>query len=307
MDPTNLAAFVAIAEAGGFSAAARRLHLTQPAVSKRVALLEEQLRLRLFDRLGRQVVLTEAGEALLPRARHILAELDDARRALDNLGGEISGSLQLATSHHVGLHRLPSLLRRFAARHPQVALDIRFMDSEQAHEKVLRGEAELAVITLAPESRPPLLATPIWDDPLALVVAPDHPLAALTNPSLEQIAAHPAVLPDAATFTHQIIAARFAEHGLQPQLRMSTNYLETIRMLVSVGLAWSVLPRSMLDEQVQVLSVPDLDLRRQLGHVSRSGRTLSRAARAFISLLQEHADPFPAHGINEPTGLILEV
>jgi len=107
MDMANLSAFIAIAETGSFSGAGERLHLTQPAISKRIAGLEQQLDVRLFDRLGREVTLTEAGRALLPRAYQILNVLDDTRRALTNLTGEVSGRLTLATSHHIGLHRLP--------------------------------------------------------------------------------------------------------------------------------------------------------------------------------------------------------
>ncbi|TWH04755.1 Transcriptional regulator [Pseudoxanthomonas taiwanensis J19] len=91
MDWGSLSAFVAVAERGGFSAAAEQLHLTQPAVSKRIAQLEQDLEVRLFDRLGRQVVLTEAGRLLLPRARQMLAEADAARRALQDLGQDIGG------------------------------------------------------------------------------------------------------------------------------------------------------------------------------------------------------------------------
>ena len=117
MDLANLNAFIAIAEAGSFSEAGERLHLTQPAVSKRIAGLEQQLNVRLFDRIGREVSLTEAGRALLPRAYQILNVLDDTRRALTNLNGEISSRLTLATSHHIGLHRLPPLLRAFTRAH----------------------------------------------------------------------------------------------------------------------------------------------------------------------------------------------
>ena len=107
LDLANLSAFIAIAETGSFSGAAERLFLTQPAISKRIAGLEQQLDVRLFDRLGREVTLTEAGRALLPRAYQILNVLDDTRRALTNLSGEVSGRLTLATSHHIGLHRPP--------------------------------------------------------------------------------------------------------------------------------------------------------------------------------------------------------
>lgn len=290
MDLANLTAFLAIAESGSFSAAAARLHLTQPAISKRIGQLEAGLQVRLFDRLGRQVALTEAGQALRPRAQRILDELQDARRLLDSIGQAVGGTLNLATSHHVGLHRLPPLLRQFAARHPLAGLDIRFLDSEQAYAQVLRGEVELAVTTLDPETRPPLSVVPIWDDPLQIVVAPDHPLAASPAPSLAEIVAHPAVLPDRTTFTHRIVAALFSAHGLAPRLRMTTNYLETIKMLVSVGLAWSALPQSLVDAQVVALPLPGVELRRQLGCVMHGGRSRSRAAQAFLALLQAHAD-----------------
>lgn len=150
MDLANLSAFIAIAETGSFSGAGERLHLTQPAISKRIAGLEQQLDVRLFDRLGREVSLTEASRALLPRAYQILNVLDDTRRALTNLTGEVSGRLTLATSHHIGLHRLPPLLRAFTRQYPAVALDIQFLDSEVAYEEILHGRAEIAVITLAP-------------------------------------------------------------------------------------------------------------------------------------------------------------
>ncbi len=98
MDLANLNAFLAIAETGSFSGAGERLHLTQPAISKRIAVLEQQIGVRLFDRLGREVSLTEAGRALLPRAYQITNVLDDTRRALTNLNGEVSGRLKLITS-----------------------------------------------------------------------------------------------------------------------------------------------------------------------------------------------------------------
>ncbi len=290
MDLATLNAFIAIAELGSFSEAAERLHVTQPAVSKRIASLEQQLSVRLFDRLGREVSLTEAGRALLPRAYQILNVLDDTRRALTNLNGEICGRLTLATSHHIGLHRLPPLLRAFTRAHPQVALDIQFLDSEVAYEEVLHGRAELAVITLAPETREPVHAVAVWDDPLDFVAAPEHPLARNQAITLADVAHHPAVFPGGNTFTHHIVRRLFEAQGLTPNIAMSTNYLETIKMMVSIGLAWSVLPRTMLDEQVARLPLPGIQLTRQLGYISHTERTLSNAARAFMNLLDAKRD-----------------
>lgn len=293
MDLANLNAFIAIAETGSFSLAGERLFLTQPAISKRIAGLEQQLNVRLFDRLGRAVSLTEAGRALLPRAYQILGVLDDTRRALTNLSGEISGRLTLATSHHIGLHRLPPLLRAFTRAYPQVALDIQFLDSEVAYDEVLHGRAELAVITLAPQTREPVRAVAVWDDLLDFVAAPEHPLAANGPVTLNDVAQHPAVFPGGNTFTHHIVRRLFEAQGLTPNIGMSTNYLETIKMMVSIGLAWSVLPRIMLDEHVARLPLAGIQLHRQLGYIVHSERTLSNAARAFMALLDAQADLAP--------------
>ncbi|PBD27454.1 LysR family transcriptional regulator, partial [Pseudomonas aeruginosa] len=232
---------------------------------------------------------TEAGRALLPRAYQLLNVLDDTRRALNNLTGEVSGRLVLATSHHIGLHRLPPLLRAFTRAHPQVALDIQFLDSEVAYEEILHGRAELAVITLAPETAEPVRAVPVWDDPLDFVAAPEHPLARQGTVFLADVAKHPAVFPGGNTFTHHIVRRMFEAEGLTPNIAMSTNYLETIKMMVSIGLAWSVLPRTMLDDQVVRLPLQDIQLSRQLGYILHTERTLSNAARAFMRLLDEQA------------------
>ena len=289
MELANLAAFLAVADAGGFSAAAAALHLTQPAVSKRIAQLESELDARLFDRVGRQVLLTEAGQLLLPRARQLLGDANDARRALRELEHGIGGSLRLVSSHHIGLHRLPPLLRKFSARYPQVALELRFMDSEQAWHEVLHARAELALTTLGPTASP-LQATPVWHDPLHFVAAPSHPLAQRTRLSLSDLSAHPAVLADPGTFTHRIVADAFAARGLPLQLRMTTHYLETIKILASVGLAWSVLPQTLLDRSLLRLPVQGVALSRQLGLITHSGRTPSKAAQAFTRLLLQQAE-----------------
>ena len=103
-----------VAETGSFSLAAEKLHLTQPAVSKRVALLEEQLGTGLLDRIGRNISLTEAGQALLPHALAVQRELDAAQQSVRDLSGAVAGRLRIATSHHIGLHRLPPVLSAFS-------------------------------------------------------------------------------------------------------------------------------------------------------------------------------------------------
>ena len=285
MDTESLAAFLEIADAGSFSAAAARLHLSQPAISKRVATLEQRLDARLFDRIGRRVLLTEAGRALLPYARRVREDLEDGRRALSHLSREVQGRLAIGTSHHIGLHRLPPLLKTFAHAHPDVDLDIQFMDSEVACEAVLAGKLELGIVTLPTTPLDGLESKQVWDDPLAVVVSPEHALATRRRVTLRELARHPAVLPDAATYTHRIIKAELARHGVEPRVRLATNYLETLKMLVAIGLGWSVLPRSMLDRSVRALAIPGFAPHRSLGAVWHRKRMLSAPARRLLDHL----------------------
>lgn len=285
MDLHGLSAFIAVADCGSFSRAGERLHLSQPAISKRIAALEDALGSRLFDRIGRRIDLTDAGRTLLPHARRVLAEMEDGRRALSHLSGTISGRLSIGTSHHIGLHRLPEVLRRYTQAYPDVDLDIHFMDSEDACEEVAQGRLELGIVTLPTTPVEPLCLHRIWTDPLSVVVCPSHPLARLAEPRLVDLADHPAVLPDERTYTHRIVMQALEAHGVAPRIRLSTNYLETLKMLVAIGLGWSVLPRSMLDDTVIALDQPALALSRELGAVWHRGRTRSAPARALLGLL----------------------
>lgn len=285
MDTQQLKAFMLVADVGSFSEAAEKLHLTQPAISKRVAQLEEHLGTPLFDRIGRNVSLTEAGRALLPHARDVELQLQAAERAVRDLDGEVAGQLSLATSHHIGLHRLPPVLSAFSKAFPAVQIDIDFMDSEQAYDLTLRGAVELAVVTLAPTPQAHIVTHTAWEDPLAFMVNPDHPLANKRKIDLATLSALPAILPGMNTYTGQIVKQLFDQRELALNVSMATNYLETIRMMTAVGLGWTVLPRTMLDDSLVPVSVGDALIGRELGVVHHEGRSLSRAAQAFMQTL----------------------
>ncbi len=286
MDIAELQAFLAVAETGSFSQAAERLFLTQPAISKRIALLEDELDNRLFDRFGRHIELTQAGKALLPRAQRILDELRDTRRALANLSGHVAGQLSVGTSHHIGLHRLPTLLREYRAAYPDVELDLQFLGSEDVINRVESGELELGIVTLPPKSPPHLESEEIWPDHLIMVCAVDHPLAA-AGADIEQLNRYPAILPGTGTYTRALIDTALAKQGITPRVDLSTNYLETIKMLVTVGMGWSILPATMLDEELKEIRIGELDIGRSLGIVKHRARSLSNAATELIKLLKQ--------------------
>lgn len=288
MDLSAYKAFVAVAELGSFSRAAETLFITQPAVSKRIALLEEQLGNTLFDRIGRKVMLNEAGKALLPVARRIMQEVRESQRVIDKLSGVVSGRLSLVTSHHIGLRRLPESLKRYARDFPQVRLDLAFMDSENACEKIVKGDYELGVVTLPLNPSPRLKTTILWNDPLSIAVAPDHPLVKVSKQGairLNTLAKHSAILPAVGTYTRSVIEKPIIQKHGALDVILETNYLETIRMMVSIGLGWSALPKTMLDENLVEIPVKGLHIERTLGIVQHAERSLSNAGKAFIQQL----------------------
>lgn len=289
MDLQSLKIFLDVADSGSFSTAAERMYLTQSAVSKRIAALESKLDCRLFDRIGRQVRLTEAGQALLPRARRLLDDAQDLRRALDRLSERVSGTLSMGTSHHIGLHRLPPVLKRYAEAHPEVELDIRFLGSESACQEVERGNLELGIVTLPPTSLPNLNAQPLWEDPLCIAVCADHPLAGEAV-DLESVIGFPALLPSPGTYTRDILDTALSKHGLEPRVGVCTDYLETLKMLAATGLGWALLPTTMMEPGLVGLDLPQLRLSRRLGIVTHRRHTLSNAASSMYRLCLLHAD-----------------
>ncbi len=284
----DLQAFIAVQETGSVSKAAEFLHLTQPAITRRIQSLENALGTPLFDRVGKTLALSPAGTVFLDHARHLLTAREDARRAIADLGTTVAGPLRLVTSHHIGLHGLAPVLKDFVRTFPEVTLDIHFDDSEAAHELVRSATRELAVVTLDPQGTTDLAYEPIWPDPLEFVVASDHPWAANPRTELAQLALEPAILPDLSTYTGRLVISLFERHGLSLHTSMSTNYLETIGMLVATGLGWSVLPRTLLNPELARLATGVDVPTRMLGAVTNPARTISNAAQAFLTVLRRH-------------------
>jgi len=285
MDIASLEALLAIAETGSFSRASEQLFITQPAISKRISALEAELGVSLIDRLGRNTRLTEAGETLRISAKRILSDIENSRAEVQALESEVGGRLALAMSHHIGIHRLPPVLKTFTQQYPDVELDLLFMDSEKACEKVSDGSIELAIVTLPQHPADNLETALIWEDPLSIVCANEHPLAGMKNPKLAELAKHAAVLPAAGTVTRDIILNAIAPRNISITTTLETNYLETIKVMVSVGLGWSALPLSMVDKTITEVNVKALKMQRNLGSVRLRNRTLGRAANALLALL----------------------
>ena len=290
MQTNQIKTFLAVAELESFSRAAERLHITQPAVSKRIRQLESDIRVELFDRIGKRSILTPNGRAFKPHAERILQELQSYRSSLSRQQLTPSGSLSFATSHHIGLHRLPQALREFKIRYPRVDLDLHFMDSEDACVAVANSELELAIVTLPEDADDKLECEAIWIDDLVVVMAADHELAAQQEIDPAHLLEHAAILPSRGTFTRKIINNLFATSKDKLDIILETNYLETIKVMVSANLGWSILPQSMVDSSLTSHHLSGLDVHRPLGIVTRRNRTLSLSSSAMIELLRNDRD-----------------
>lgn len=290
MDKTTLESFVTIAELRSFSKAAEKLHITQPAISKRIANLEQQLNSYLFIRDNKNIELSYSGQVFLQHAQAILQAMRDSQIAVQNTKTQIAGNLAIGISHHIGLHRMPSILKTFTDSFPDVHLQLRFITSEEAAGLIQADELDIAIVTL-PETAPEkVLITTLWQDPLQIVVAGNHELTKQLDEhriSIAKLSQYPAILPSFDSYTGQLIQPLFKN---TPIIRhIETNNLETIRMMTIIGLGWAVLPRSMLNKQLQGLSLENT-IRlpsRKLGIMQRATKITSRSAQAFIHTLQQ--------------------
>lgn len=286
----SLQAFVAVVDTGAFSAAAERLHLTQPAISKRIQALEATLERPLFERQGRRVRPTEVAERLLPEAREILARLRAIEQQIADLDTVVRGRIRLATSHHIALHRLPDPLAALAGRYPDLELELAFMDSEAGIQAVLHGDADLALATL-PESLPDgIEARTVWTDELVPMIARAQ---AIRTPgdTLARLRDWPAILPPVDSTTRRRIEQALATAELRPAAAQESPYLEVIRMMIVAGLGIGFLPRDMATEELAVLDWPGPPVLRSLGWVRHAARYHSRALQAVIEKLEGSGPP----------------
>ncbi len=285
MDIQNIRAFLMVTETGSFSRAAEKLFITQPAISKRISTLEFSLDCQLFDRLGKTIQLTQTGKALIPSYQRILDEINESERIVSTLRTSVSGQLKFGTSHHIGLHRLPPILRRYTNDFPDVELDIQFMDSEQAAALILKGTIELALITLPETTEKPFSTIPIWDDPMECVTANEHVLTEQKTITRKQLSQHGVLIQSHSTHTRDII-----DHALKldskTKIIMESNYLETIKAMIQNGLGWGVLPESMIDDSLHRLKIKGVKMERHLGILLHASRTLSSPASALLEILK---------------------
>lgn len=293
MDLIKLAYFRAAARQEHFTRAAEAEHVAQPALSRQIRMLETELGLPLFDRVGRGVRLTSAGRALLPRVERVLAEIDAIQHDVQALRGLRGGSVALGFLHSIGAHLLPSALAAYRARHPQVNFALHEDARVNLEERVLRGELELAISSPLPVADRGLLGVPLLRDELMVALPPGHRLAQADEVRLEQLASEPFIfLAGSFGELHVITTEACGRAGFRPRVAFEAEGLATMRGLVGAGLGVALLPA--LASRVRDEGAPAPVFRRLSGQpvyrlvglVRHGERALSPAAAAFAELLE---------------------
>ena len=293
MELDQLEAFVAIVRRGGFTRAAAVLHLSQPAISRRIQLLEHEVAAPLFERLPDGVRLSAAGSALLPHAEAVLAAMRDGAEAVRALRGEAHGPITLAIVGTLASTPLARRLRRFRARHPAVDLQVRTALSTEVSALVLRGEAVLG-LRYNRDPHPELVATKVHDEQMVAIAAPDHPLAKRRRIAPRVLAAErwlafpPRATPEPYS---SAIAQGLAACGVTATEIVPIDSLTAQKRMVEAGFGLALVPRSAVDEELRtgslrVLHVPVLRVTTPVVLVYRRRGFQSGAVQALRALLE---------------------
>ncbi len=293
MDSRQLEVFVKVAELGSFSRAAGALFLTQPTVSEHVRALEEELGLRLLDRLGRGATPTKAGQLLLSYARQILQLQRDARQALEQFQGRMSGELVVGASTIPGEYVLPPLIGRFKEKYPDISISLLIGDTRQALDWLLEGKVEVAVVG-AQVPQQPLEYRDLMPDELVVVVSSGHPWHGRKTVTLDDGRAEPLIVRERGSGSRHALERALEEVGLDLgdfRVVAEMGSTQAIKQAVKAGVGVSLISKRAVEDECRAsllwcVKVKDLRFSRFFYLATHRGRTRSPLAEAFWEFLQ---------------------
>jgi len=240
IDSRQLHAFITLARTGSFTRAARELHLSQPAVSYTIKSLEEEMQCRLLDRVGKSLVLTQAGEQFLAHAKRILEEMEGARERIRELGKWGHGRLRLGTSLTACQYILPFVLREFKESFPQCAIQIEPGDTPTALQALHQNRIDLA-LALEPSTQTDLEFRPLFVDELQFLVSPLHPWAQAERVERPEIKRQQFILYTRTSYLSEMIEEYFRDEKIVLSASIELGNMEAIKELVKLGLGVSIL------------------------------------------------------------------
>ncbi|HEX8188163.1 MAG TPA: LysR family transcriptional regulator [Pyrinomonadaceae bacterium] len=293
MEIRQLKAFLAIADARTFTAAAQRIHYTQAALSMQIKQLEREVGVPLFTRMPRRVVLTEAGERLMGRAQHILREHDAALAELAELAGAKHGRLRVGSaSGMVSADALPSILKKLRKAHTHAEVSVTSGTSEELVKKILAGEADAAFVSLPVQARN-VETELLSQDQLVAIASPRHALAGQRVVSAFALAGEKLILGERGGNTRRLIDEFFAEAGLKPTVAMELSRQAAIKNMVAADMGVGIVPLSVAREEVERGKlvrwwIEGARINWEMGLARLSGGYISPVCRSFIELCREH-------------------
>ncbi|HEX8351834.1 MAG TPA: LysR family transcriptional regulator [Pyrinomonadaceae bacterium] len=293
MEIRQLKAFVAIAEARTFTAAALRIHYTQAALSMQIKQLEKEVGVPLFTRMPRRVVLTEAGERLMERAHHILREHDAALAELAELAGAKHGRLRVGSaSGMVSADALPQILKRLRRSHTNAEVSVSSGTSDELVRKILAGEIDTAFVSLPVQARN--VETELLSrDQLVAIASPRHPLAAQRVVSAFALAGEKLILGERGGNTRRLIDEFFAEAGLKPTVAMELSRQQAIKNMVAADMGVGIVPLSVVRDEVEKGRlvrwwIEGARINWEMGVARLSGGYLSPVTQTFLDICRAH-------------------
>jgi DNA-binding transcriptional LysR family regulator len=247
----QLRAFVAIAESGTFTAGALRVHVTQAAISMQIRQLETEIGAKVFVRAPRHVILTEAGEQLLRRARHILREHDAALDEIAELAGAERGRLRIGSASAMVLtEQLPSILKELRKQHPAADISVTSGTSEVLVDQILAGEVDVAFVSLPVDVRG-IKTERLSEDQLVAIASPQHKLAKQKTISAYTLAGERLILGERGGNTRRLIDQFFAQAGVSLRVAMELSRQQAIKRMVEEDMGVGIVPLQSVKEEVE--------------------------------------------------------
>ncbi len=287
MDINQLEVFLAVAQEKSFSRAAETLHRTQPAVSQAIRRLETELGEALFDRSSKDGTLTAAGRVLFDFAQQMMNLRHHAHSAIRELRDLHRGKLSLGANEYTVMCLLP-LIPIFRARHPHIKIEVKRSLASRIPGEILGRDVEIGVVSFKPVDQA-IKSVPLAMDELALIVAPDHPLAAKKIVSVRELGAESFIAHNVPSPYREKVVKTFEKHRTPLNISMEMPTLEAIKRLVEKGLGVALIPllaaqTEIVRQQLAGLAVKEMRLERRVHLIYRKGATLSHAARAFLTV-----------------------
>ena len=251
MEIRQLRAFVAIAESGTFTAGALRVHVTQAAISMQIRQLETEIGAKVFVRAPRHVILTEAGEQLLRRARHILREHDAALDEIAELAGAERGRLRIGSASAMVLtEQLPSILKDLRKQHPAAEISVTSGTSEVLVDQILAGEVDIAFVSLPVDMRG-IKTERLSEDQLVAIASPRHRLAKQRTISAYTLAGERLILGERGGNTRRLIDQFFAQAGVTLHVAMELSRQQAIKRMVEEDMGVGIVPLQSVKDEVE--------------------------------------------------------